>query len=57
MKISYWVIVKKDYSRVEHFSITGEGSVEEECYQDAFNKAKSRPGVRGNIEMQKFSEI
>jgi hypothetical protein len=56
MKINYWVVVKKNYY-VEHFSVTGEGSVEEECYQDALSKAKNRPGVFGNIEMQKFSQI
>jgi hypothetical protein len=57
MKIYYWVVVKKGTSGVEHFSVTGEGSIEEECYADAVNQVKNRPGNYRNFEIQKFSEL
>jgi len=54
MKVVYWVISRNN-SNINHFSITGEGSIEEECYIDAINKVNEMYPLQKNVQLQKVS--
>lgn len=56
MKIIYWVISRSN-SNINHFSVTGEGSVEEECYFDAINKVNEMAPFQKNVQLQKVGII
>jgi len=56
VKIQYWIISKVGSQSI-HYSITGEGSIEEECYQDAKEKADAEIPMKGDIKIQKVGII
>jgi hypothetical protein len=56
MKIIYWV-VSRNNSNINHFSVTGEGSIEEECYVDAINKVNEMVPFQKNVQLQKITTI
>jgi len=54
MKILYWVTGVTGSGTI-NFSISGEGSIEEECRLDAENKIDAEiPFKVKNVQMQKF---
>lgn len=56
MKIQYWASHQGTFSS-KHFSVTGEGSIEEECYEDAFKKAKDQFKANINFNLQNVAII
>jgi len=57
MKVMYWVTAS-NISGTVNFSITGEGSVEEECKIDAERKIQERiPFKSTHLHMQKFYSL
>ncbi len=55
MKIQYWVAGRVGSNTI-NFSVTGEGSIEEECKQDARVKAiEQNPYVKNIIELQQVA--
>ncbi len=56
MKIQYLVTNQSKYSS-KHFSVTGEGSIEEECYEDAIKKAKEIYPLNTDFNLQRVAII
>lgn len=56
MRIVYWVTSANRGGAI-NTSVTGQGSIEEECYMDALNWAKNNLPFNLNIELKKVAEI
>lgn len=56
MRIVYWV-TSANRGGVINTSVTGQGSIEEECYTDALNWVKSNLPFSVNVELKKVAEL
>jgi hypothetical protein len=56
VKVIYWATSASRFG-VINTSVTGVGSVEEECYMDALEWVKNNLPFNLNIELKKISEI
>lgn len=56
MKIQYWVTFSNGFA-AKHFSVTGEGSIEEECYENAIGKVNNTFTPTKNFTLTKVAII
>lgn len=56
MRVIYWVIARGN-NGISNFSVTGEGSIEEECKKDAEEKAKVLTRFANTFELQKVATL
>lgn len=57
MKILYWANGATNAGTI-NFSITGEGSVEEECYQDALKKVQEEIPLKiKSLQLQRYANL